>query len=107
METRSERVLTLTVQPAAGGLRVEVSVADTGYGIEPDHLERVFQPFFTTKLEGTGLGLPIVRTILDRQDGTIRVESQVEVGTRFILSFPALPRTVAGGSVPPEIPAAA
>jgi PAS domain S-box-containing protein len=89
MEKTRERVLTLVLQPAAEGQRVEARVADTGSGIAPEHLEHIFQPFFTTKPEGTGLGLPIVRTILDQHGAAIAVESQVGVGTQFTLSFPA------------------
>ncbi|SNB44734.1 nitrogen regulation protein NR(II) [Geobacter sp. DSM 9736] len=76
--------------PATGEMppRVEVSFADTGKGIEPERLERVFQPFFTTKHGGTGLGLPIAQRIIESHGGTIHVESELHRGTTFIVRLP-------------------
>ncbi len=89
------RLLTLTLKPSPDGSRLVATVGDTGQGIPSENLEQIFEPFFTTKPEdkGTGLGLPIVKTILDRHDATIDVQSQVDKGTCFTLSFPALQRT--------------
>ncbi len=70
--------------------RVTVEVQDNGTGIAPEHLQHVFVPFFTTKGDknGTGLGLSIVKSILESQDGQIRVESEVGKGTRFFIDLP-------------------
>jgi len=68
-------------------------VRDTGCGISPENLQRMFQPFFTTKPEGkgTGLGLPIVKTILDRHGATLQVDSAVGEGTTLRIAFPSHP----------------
>ena len=63
-------------------------VCDRGRGIPPKHLERIFQPFFTTKSHGTGLGLHITRRVIEDQDGTIAVESVPGVGTTFSIRLP-------------------
>ncbi len=70
---------------------IELRVTDNGSGISPDHLTRVFEPFFSTKGEGhgTGLGLPIVRNIVELHSGSIAIESELGEGTTFVLRFPA------------------
>jgi len=68
--------------------KIEVSIADTGPGIEPDKINKIFEPYFTTKATGTGLGLAIVRQNLDIYGGTIRVESQPGNGAKFIITLP-------------------
>jgi len=67
-----------------------VSVTDTGHGIAPEHLKHVFDPFFTTKPvgEGTGLGLSVTYSIVERHGGTIKVESHPGSGTTFIVHIP-------------------
>jgi signal transduction histidine kinase len=67
-------------------LRVEVE--DTGPGISPEDLKRIFNPFFTTKGSGTGLGLSIAQRIISEHAGTIRVESSQNVGTAFKVTLP-------------------
>ena len=87
---------TLTVRLAAvprdeeGRDWIELSVADTGTGIEPELLERIFEPYFTTKEKsrGTGMGLAMVHGIITRQGGRVTVESQVGVGTTFWVFLP-------------------
>jgi len=71
--------------------RIVVSVEDNGHGIESEHFESIFAPFFTTKGEGrgTGLGLSIVRNIMDNHGAEIRAERGVEGGACFVLLFPA------------------
>lgn len=67
-------------------LRVEVE--DTGPGISPENLKWIFAPFFTTKGSGTGLGLPIAQRIISEHAGSIRVESNHNVGTTFKVTLP-------------------
>jgi signal transduction histidine kinase len=62
---------------------VEIAFQDTGNGIAPGELQRVFDPFFTTRPSGTGLGLAIARKILESMGGHIGVESTVGSGTTF------------------------
>jgi signal transduction histidine kinase len=73
-----------------GSKRVTIVVEDNGSGIAPEHLPRVFVPFFTTKgdRQGTGLGLSIVKSIVENHHGAIRVESQLGHGTRFVIELP-------------------
>ncbi|MFZ0630329.1 MAG: ATP-binding protein [Acidobacteriaceae bacterium] len=76
---------------------VSVSIADSGSGIAPEHLRRIYDPFFTTKTarrdgqpRGTGLGLAVTYGIIQEHSGKIHVESQVGQGTTFYLEFPML-----------------
>jgi signal transduction histidine kinase len=67
---------------------IEVSVQDSGPGIAADRLGRVFEAYFTTKEKGTGLGLAIVKHNVELYGGSVRVESELGKGARFILIFP-------------------
>jgi len=68
---------------------VVISVADDGPGIPPDKREKVFEAYFTTKEKGTGLGLAIVKHNAELYGGTVRLESEVGKGARFVVIFPA------------------
>jgi signal transduction histidine kinase len=68
---------------------VTISVADTGPGIAPDRIERIFEAYYTTKEKGTGLGLSIVKHNVELYGGRIRVESVLGKGACFTLTFPA------------------
>jgi PAS domain S-box-containing protein len=70
--------------------RVEIKVSDTGCGITKENLDRIFDPFFSTKQEGKGLGLglSVVDGIIDRHRGTIEVESELDKGTAFTIKLP-------------------
>ena len=67
---------------------VEISVSDTGRGIPPENLERIFRPFYTTRHGGTGLGLSLCRRIVSQHGGTVTVESEVNQGSRFVVRLP-------------------
>ncbi|MFC4809946.1 ATP-binding protein [Paenibacillus sp. GCM10023250] len=66
---------------------VELRVIDNGSGIPQEKLERMFEPFYTTKSHGTGLGLPLCLSIMERHGGAIQVESKEGVGTTFFVRF--------------------
>ena len=74
------------VSPAENVVRLEF--ADTGVGIPPEVVERVFDAFFTTKDTGTGLGLAIVKRVVENHSGTIECRSESEKGTTFVISLP-------------------
>jgi two-component system, NtrC family, sensor histidine kinase HydH len=78
----------VTVKTRASGDAAEVAVIDRGAGIEPKHLETIFNPFFTTKPEGVGLGLAIVSKIVDEHGGKIAVESELGKGSVFRVLLP-------------------
>jgi two-component system NtrC family sensor kinase len=99
--------------PEGGNLRVEIQfdekndmvlmkIQDTGIGIPEEDVLRVFEPFFSTKRngQGVGLGLSVVYGIVDRHGGRISVESKVGKGTTFTLGFPRSGR--GADSVPPQ-----
>jgi signal transduction histidine kinase len=67
---------------------VVIDVADTGPGVAPELSDRIYDPFFTTKVKGTGLGLGIVRKIVDAHDGRIDLHSSPDAGTRFRVTLP-------------------
>jgi signal transduction histidine kinase/CheY-like chemotaxis protein len=74
------------------GPYVRLRMRDTGEGIEPKIMDRIFEPYYTTKEvgKGTGMGLSVIHGIMKRHNGGIRVESEVEKGTLFEIYFPAL-----------------
>jgi signal transduction histidine kinase/FixJ family two-component response regulator len=92
MEGCSSKKLTLDLKTSSDGSHVECAIGDTGRGIDADSMEKIFLPFYTTKVpgKGTGLGMTIVKSILDRHEATVRVESEVGRGTWFYISFPAV-----------------
>src|SRR5499427_7718168 len=72
---------------------VEIIVADTGQGVTREIKEKLFLPYFSTKKRGTGLGLAIVSRIVEDHHGSIRVEENHPVGTRFIIELPLVPES--------------
>jgi len=82
---RPRRVAITTA--AADG--VEIAIEDSGAGIAPDVLPRIFEPLFSTKSFGTGLGLPTVKQIVEQHQGTIAVASTVGAGTTVRIRLPA------------------
>ena len=69
---------------------VTVSIQDNGAGMKPETLKRLFEPFHTTKIKGTGLGLAVTHKILEAHAGLVEVKSEVGIGTEFIIKFPDL-----------------
>jgi len=87
---------TLSVQ-TANGMGVEVSVSDNGTGIAPEHIKKIYDPFFTTKnapkegqSRGTGLGLSVTYGIITEHAGKISVDSKPGEGTTFHIQFPLI-----------------
>ena len=67
---------------------VKIEIKDTGSGIDEEHLEKIFEPYFSTKETGTGLGLAIVKKVVEVHNGTIDIESNSNDGTKFTIILP-------------------
>jgi signal transduction histidine kinase len=78
----------LTVSANPRGANIEIKVADTGEGLTQEECERLFTPYYTTKVHGTGLGLAIVQSVVADHGGTIAVESHAGSGATFIITLP-------------------
>jgi CheY-like chemotaxis protein len=76
--------------PLSAGRYIKISLRDQGMGIPAEHLPRIFDPYFTTKQKGSGLGLASVYAIIEKHHGHIGVESKPGVGTTFYIYFPAV-----------------
>lgn len=81
----------LELSAASAGPFVEVVVRDSGAGIAADELTKIFEPFYSTKVRGIGLGLAITRAIVENHQGQLRVTSVLGEGSRFVVSLPAAP----------------
>jgi signal transduction histidine kinase len=93
---------TLTLQTGEGADGVWLSVADTGGGIPQEQINRIFEPFYTTKKKGSGLGLMIVQRIIRAHGGRIDLESHVGRGTTFRIWLPLHERKPRLLEAPPE-----
>lgn len=88
------RISTTTVTAPAGKSGenerryARITIADEGKGMDPTTLNRIFEPFYSTKKRGTGLGLAIVRQIVEQHEGRISLDSEVRKGTRFVVDLP-------------------
>jgi len=91
--TPPDGTVTLSIRCSADGKAVEIEVRDTGEGLAPELRERVFDPFFTTKGpgRGTGLGLTVCRSIVDRHGGAIAIDTPPDGGCRFVVTIPLQP----------------
>ena len=85
--------------PVAPGRYVHVRVADSGIGIATEHLEKIFDPYFTTKKRGSGLGLAVSFSIIKQHDGHFTVESRIGLGTTFDIYIPATDKVVQNAPV--------
>lgn len=81
-------VLTVNIEKSNND-GIKLSISDTGKGIDASQLNRIFMPYFTTRAEGTGLGLSFVLKTIEDHGGTISVESELNVGTKFMILFPS------------------
>ena len=86
--------LSVVLSTADAGRRARIDVSDSGRGIAPEDISKVFEPYYSTKETGTGLGLAIVKKAIDDHDGTISVRSKVGEGTTFTITLPATPPTI-------------
>ena len=71
--------------------KIVISIKDNGVGIPLEQQERIFTPYFTTKSSGSGIGLSVVRQIIEKHDGEVSLESLVGSGTTFYLKLPSTP----------------
>jgi len=94
------REIEITTALVASRDAVEIAVADTGHGVSRELKEKLFLPYFSTKKRGTGLGLAIVSRIVQDHHGSIRVEENHPVGTRFIVELPVVPEPVPAAATP-------
>ncbi len=78
----------ISTEDAQSRAKIRVIISDTGQGIPPDRLSRIFDPFYTTKEKGLGLGMAITHRIIEDHKGSIDVQSQVGLGTTFTIQFP-------------------
>lgn len=86
---------TLTLSTAEVDQFVEISIVDTGCGIEPDNLKRIMEPFYSTKTRGIGLGLPMAKAIVEKNEGRLMAESETGRGSRFTVRLRAVPHAAA------------
>jgi signal transduction histidine kinase len=100
MKDTSPDQRSITIRLITQESRVEVSVTDTGPGIPHDKFDSVFDTFYTTKEQGTGLGLTIVRTILESYGGTIWAENCIDGGAVFRFTLPLVPSLSLGAGAP-------
>jgi hypothetical protein len=82
-----ERELSISSE-VSQGCSILVAVRDTGPGVDPEHLDRIFKPFYTTKASGIGMGLSICRSIIDTHDGQMWAEPNQPRGTVFYFTLP-------------------
>ncbi|MFF5996942.1 ATP-binding protein [Lysinibacillus sp. KU-BSD001] len=78
----------LTIEMCNDEGKLYIYMKDTGSGIPPHLLERIFEPFYTTKSKGTGLGMMIINKIIQDHQGTITIQSEENIGTSILISFP-------------------
>jgi len=87
-----EVAVSTRLEPKARARSLRITVGDNGKGISPAQRASIFEPFYTTRSDGTGLGLTIVRKIVEQHDGRIEVESEEGKGTQFTIVLPLATR---------------
>lgn len=79
----------LTVKTGRVNGTSQLTIADTGCGMTPEQIEKVFEPFYTTKTQGLGLGMPYAKKVIEQHHGAIHIESRQQAGTQIIIELPA------------------
>lgn len=95
VEDSPSREITVSTKGLAEAEAVQISISDTGHGISPEDKDKLFLPHFSTKERGTGLGLAIAARIITEHGGSIRVEDNSPVGSRFVIELPVAESTPA------------
>jgi two-component system, NtrC family, nitrogen regulation sensor histidine kinase NtrY len=98
LEDSTYREITVATQLRPESDTIEIAVADTGYGISPEDKDKLFLPHFSTKDRGTGLGLAIAARIISEHGGSLRVEDNRPVGSRFLIELPVAEMSAASGT---------
>jgi len=89
MDDRLEKTLRVTAAAPQGPASIEVTVEDTGCGIRQECMNKIFEPYFTGKSQGNGLGLAVVKNVVEKHGGKILVRSRMGNGSKFSVHFPA------------------
>lgn len=89
---KDDKAPMIIVRTKLGDDYVAVEIADNGPGIEEENIDKIFEPYYTTKFNGTGLGLMVVYRVIIQHQGSIHVDSKPGVGTRFVISLPLAER---------------
>ena len=99
ISARNRQIADTETQLVKAGDYLEIIVQDVGKGIAPENLAKIFDPYFTTKKTGTGLGLAVVHSIVQNHQGAVVADSQLEKGTTFTLWLPASHHTPVAATV--------
>jgi two-component system, NtrC family, nitrogen regulation sensor histidine kinase NtrY len=97
LEDAARREITLSTHLRPESDTIEIAVIDTGHGISPEDKDKLFLPHFSTKDRGTGLGLAIAARIISEHGGSLRVENNQPVGSRFLIELPVAEASAAAG----------
>jgi len=98
LEDANVREITIATHLHPESDTIEIAVADTGHGISPEDKDKLFLPHFSTKDRGTGLGLAIAARIISEHGGSLRVEDNRPVGSRFLIELPVAELSAASGT---------
>jgi signal transduction histidine kinase len=98
LENAASREIIVSTRVLSETETVEICVADTGHGVSPEDKDKLFLPHFSTKDRGTGLGLAIAARIIAEHGGSIQVEDNLPVGSRFLIELPVAELTPASVS---------
>jgi nitrogen fixation/metabolism regulation signal transduction histidine kinase len=98
LEDATVREITIATQLRPESDTIEIAVADTGHGISPEDKDKLFLPHFSTKDRGTGLGLAIAARIISEHGGSLRVEDNRPVGSRFLIELPVAELSATAGT---------
>jgi nitrogen fixation/metabolism regulation signal transduction histidine kinase len=98
LEDATVREITVTTHLRPESDTIEIAVSDTGHGISPEDKDKLFLPHFSTKDRGTGLGLAIAARIISEHGGSLRVEDNRPVGSRFLIELPVAEMSATAGT---------